>query len=141
VTEHAAGGRRRDRRGRGLRGSLLPGDLPAARTRSEQFDELVLDAVSRVSQQWGSQLAAVDVLVEDVPPADADGVPLSRAEPATLDEPARIVVYRRPVESRARTQRVREDLVHDVVVEAVADLLGLPPEVVDPDREDGEPPG
>lgn len=140
MTEHAGGGRRRDRRGRGMRGSLLPGDLPAARSRSEQFDELVLDSVSRVSRQWGSQLEAVDVLVEDVPPADVDGVPLSRAEPATLDEPARIVVYRRPVESRAKTQRVREDLVHDVVVEAVADLLGLPPEVVDPDRDD-EPPG
>ena len=140
MTEHLAGGRRRDRRGRGLRGSLLPGDLPAARSRSEQFDELVLDAVSRVSREWGSQLEAVDVLVEDVPPPDVDGVPLSRAEPATLDGPARIVVYRRPVESRARTQPAREDLVHDVVVEAVADLLGLPPEVVDPDRDD-EPPG
>ena len=45
MTEHPAGSRRRDRRGRGLRGSLLPGDLPAARSRSEQFDELVLDAV------------------------------------------------------------------------------------------------
>ncbi len=139
MTEHAAGGRRRDRRGRGLRGALLPGDLPAARSRSEEFDELVLDAVTRVSRQWGNQLEAVDVLVEDVPPDHLDGVPLSRAEPATLDEPARIVVYRRPVESRARTQRVREDLVHDVVVEAVADLLGLPPEVVDPERDD-EPP-
>ena len=139
MTEQAARGRRRDRRGRGLRGSLLPGDLPAARSRSEQFDELVLDALTRVSRQWGSQLEAVDVLVEDVPPADLDGVRLSRAAPATLDEPARIVVYRRPVESRARTQRVREDLVHDVVVDAVADLLGLPPEVVDPERDD-EPP-
>ena len=139
MTAHPHGGRRRDRRGRGLRGSLLPGDLPAARSRSEQFDELVLDAVNRVSRQWGSQLEAVDVVVQDVPPADADGVPLSRAQPATLDEPARIVVYRRPVESRARTLRVREDLVHDVVVDAVADLLGLPPEVVDPERDD-EPP-
>ena len=140
MAEHPAGSRRRDRRGRGLRGSLLPGDLPAARSRSEQFDELVLDAVNRVSRLWGSQLQAVDVLVEEVPPADAEGVPLSAAVPATLDEPARIVVYRRPVESRTKSLPVREDLVHDVVVEAVADLLGLPPEVVDPER-DGEPPG
>jgi hypothetical protein len=131
--------RRRDRRGRGLRGSLLPGDLPAARSRSEQFDELVLDAVNRVSRLWGSQLQAVDLVVEDVPPADADGVHLSHAEPAGLDEPARIIVYRRPVESRA-TGPAREDLVHEVVVQAVADLLGLPLEVVDPDRDD-DPPG
>ena len=140
MTEHVAGQRRRDRRGRGLRGSLLPGDLPGARSRSEQFDELVLDAVNRVSRLWGSQLQAVDVVVEDVPPAEADGVPLSLAEPASLDEPARIVVYRRPVESRAKGQQAREDLVHEVVVQAVAELLGLPLDVVDPDRDD-DPPG
>jgi len=139
MTDHVAGHRHRDRRGRGLRGSLLPGDLPGARSRSEQFDELVLDAVNRVSRLWGSQLQAVDVVVEDVPPAEADGVPLSLAEPASLDEPARIVVYRRPVESRAKGP-AREDLVHEVVVQAVAELLGLPLDVVDPDRDD-DPPG
>jgi len=139
MTHHVAGRRRRDRRGRGLRGSLLPGDLPGAHSRSEQFDELVLDAVNRVSRLWGSQLQAVDVVVEDVPPTEADGVPLSLAEPASLDEPARIVVYRRPVESRAKGQQAREDLVHEVVVQAVAELLGLPLDVVDPDR-DVDPP-
>ena len=139
MTDHVAGRRRRDRRGRGLRGSLLPGDLPGARSRSEQFDELVLDAVNRVSRLWGSQLQAVDVVVEDVPPAEADGVPLSLAEPASLDEPARIVVYRRPVESRAKGQQAREDLVHEVVVQAVAELLGLPLDVVDPDRDGDQP--
>ena len=139
MTHSVAGRRRRDRRGRGLRGSLLPGDLPGARSRSEQFDELVLDAVNRVSRLWSSQLQAVDVVVEDVPPAEADGVPLSLAEPASLDEPARIVVYRRPVESRATGQQAREDLVHEVVVQAVAELLGLPLDVVDPDR-DGDSP-
>ena len=66
-------------------------------------------------------------------------MPLSLAEPASLDEPARIVVYRRPVESRAKGQQAREDLVHEVVVQAVAELLGLPLDVVDPDR-DGDPP-
>ena len=139
MTHHVAGRRRRDRRGRGLRGSLLPGDLPGARSRSEQFDELVLDAVNRVSRLWGSQLQAVDVVVEDVPPAEPDGVPLSLAEPASLEHPARIVVYRRPVESRAKGQQAREDLVHEVVVQAVAELLGLPLDVVDPDR-DVDPP-
>ena len=139
MTHHVAGRRRRDRRGRGLRGSLLPGDLPGARSRSEEFDELVLDAVNRVSRLWGSQLQAVDVVVEDVPPPEPDGVPLSLAEPASLDEPARIVVYRRPVESRAKGQQAREDLVHEVVVQAVAELLGLPLDVVDPDR-DADPP-
>ena len=37
--------RRRDRRGRGLRGALMPSSVPASRTRAERFDDLVLDAV------------------------------------------------------------------------------------------------
>ena len=139
ATGRARTTRRRDRHGRGLRGPLVPAQLPGHQTRGEQFDELVLDAVNRVSRLWGTQLQDVDIVVEDVPPADADGVPLSQAEPATLDDPARIIVYRRPVESRATGQAAREDLVHEVVVQAVADLLGLPPEVVDPERDD-EPP-
>jgi predicted Zn-dependent protease with MMP-like domain len=139
--------RRRDRRGRGLRGPLLPAALPAARTRSEAFDEMVLDSLDRLSLRWGSELAGIEVVVEDVPAASSDdgagppesGITLARAEPATGDRPARIVVHRRPVESRAKGRQAREDLVHDVVVDAVADLLGVAPEVVDPERDD-EPP-
>jgi hypothetical protein len=127
-----------------MRGPLAPGDLPVARTRAEQFDELVLAAVSRLEPRWATELAAVEVLVEDVPdmvrpgsePVDAavpGEVPLGRTEPATRDDPARIVVYRRPVEARARGQRARELLVLDVVVEQLADLLGLDPGTVDPE--------
>ena len=131
--------RSRDRRGRGLRGPLLPTGMPAARSRAAQFDDLVLDAVERVSRRWGTALQEVEVAVEDVPPAAADEVSLSRAEPATADRPARIVVHRRPVEARASGARAREDLVHDAVVDAVADLLGMSPDDVDPDRDDDEP--
>lgn len=135
----ARDGRRRDRRGRGLRGPLLPTGLPAARSRAEQFDELVLDAVDRLSRRWATELQDVEVAVEEVPPPGTDGVSLSRAEPASGATRARIVVHRRPVESRARSLRAREDLVHHVVVDAVADLLGVDPETVDPERDD-EPP-
>jgi predicted Zn-dependent protease with MMP-like domain len=131
--------RSRDRRGRGLRGPLLPAGLPAARSRADQFDDLVLDAVERVSRRWGSALQEVEVAVEDVPPAASDEVSLSRAEPATADRPARIVVHRRPVEARASGARAREDLVHDAVVDAVADLLGMSPDDVDPDRDEDGP--
>ena len=130
----------RDRHGRGLRGPLLPAGLPAARSRAEQFDDLVLDAVSRLVRRFRTELADVAVVVDEVPPAGApggaDGVELGRGEPAADGAPARIVVHRRPVESRASGLRAREDLVHDVVVDAVAELLGLPPEEVDPERAD-----
>jgi len=128
---------RRDRRGRGLRGPLAPGDLPLSLTRAEQFDELVLTAVTRLERRWGDQLAAIEVAVEDVPAPGTDPVPLGRSEVATLDRPARLVVYRRPVEARARSRMAREDLVHAVVVDQLAELLGLDPITVDPELEDG----
>ncbi|MGH3935277.1 MAG: metallopeptidase family protein, partial [Pseudonocardiaceae bacterium] len=37
--------KRRDRRGRGVRGLLFPATLPATRSRSERFDAIVLDAL------------------------------------------------------------------------------------------------
>ena len=50
----------------------------------------------------------------------------------TKGRPARIVVYRRPVEIRTKNRDERALLVHEVVVEQVAELLGLAPESVDP---------
>ncbi|MEW9265475.1 metallopeptidase family protein [Kineococcus endophyticus] len=128
--------RRRDRHGRGLRGPLLPASLPAARTRAERFDDLVLDAVELLERRWAEQLAGVEFAVEDVPPSDPapwedDVVPLGRLFPAQGQRPARVVLYRRPLETRADGDDL-DDLVADVVVEQVAHLLDLPPEDVDP---------
>jgi predicted Zn-dependent protease with MMP-like domain len=129
--------RRRDRHGRGLRGPLLPRELPAYRTRRDRFDDRVLDAVERLEQRWASELEDVEFAVEDIPPSDPapwehGEVPLGRFFPAHGDLPARVVVYRRPVESRAVDGPDAAALVHDVVVEQVAHLLGLTPEQVDP---------
>src|SRR6185312_3591107 len=73
---------RRDRHGRGLRGPLLPAALPGARTRSELFDDLVLDAVEHLEHRWSDQLRNVEFAVEDVPPVDA--LPADGADPAGL---------------------------------------------------------
>jgi predicted Zn-dependent protease with MMP-like domain len=131
--------RRRGRRGRGLRGPLLPDELPAARSRSEQFDELVVTELARVVRRFRTELDDLDVLVDEVPPEGGEEVLLFRTSPASGGRPARLVVHRRPVEARARGDRTREDLVHQVVVEAVAELLGLSPEDVDPDHDDDLP--
>jgi hypothetical protein len=98
----------------------------------------VLDAVEHLDDRWGKQLAGVEFAVEDVPPVpsrpltEADAVPLARLHPAIGKAPARIVVYRRPLEARAADREDLGDLVHDIVVEQVAELLGLEPETVDP---------
>jgi len=76
---------RRDRHGRGLRGSLVPPDVPLYRTRAERFDDLVLLAVSQLEPRWETELSGVEFAVEEIPPAgpgldDADPVPLARLE-------------------------------------------------------------
>ncbi|MDR3360826.1 MAG: hypothetical protein LBO20_09335, partial [Bifidobacteriaceae bacterium] len=78
-----AEGRRRDRRGHGPRGPLLPPALPGALTRSARFDEHVRAALSHLEPRWSRRLARLEVAVEDVPPADGvhDGVPLGRSFP------------------------------------------------------------
>ena len=137
--------RRRDRHGRGLRGRLVPPAVPLYRTRSQQFDDLVLDAVARLEGRWEAELAGVEFAVQEVPEADEltdDSVPLPLARtvpgsPESTDPdrpatPARIIVYRRPLLARAENDGELSDLVFDVVVEEFADFLGIEPESVDP---------
>lgn len=127
-----------------MRGPLLPAGLPGARTRAEAFDDLVLDAVEHLEPRWGRELENVEFAVEDVPPpvpdepgaADDDEVPLARLHASRGRTPPRIVVFRRPLEARARDPLDLADLVHDVVVEQVAALLGLDPETVDGEDEE-----
>ncbi len=133
----AGGVRRRDRRGRGLRGPLAPAGLPGHRTRRQQFNDFVLDAAERLESRWSRELDGVEFAVEDVPPSDPapwehGEVPLGRLFPATGRHPARIVVYRRPLETRAPEPTSLAPMVHQVVVEQVAHLLGLEPSQVDP---------
>ena len=73
--------------------------------------------------------------VEEVPDVEPwfDGpVPLGRTVTADGARPLRIVVFRRPVEARASGEQELGRLVRDLLVEEVADLLGLSPESVDP---------
>ena len=140
---------RRDRHGRGLRGPLYPASLPAASSRAEKFDQLVLDALEPVEGRWRDQLTKLDVAVDDVPEVrgtnpdlQAEGVlhdgaiPLSRLVPAGVDRSgmptrARIVLYRRPLEARAKDPGELADLVHDVLVEQIAGYLGVEPDVIE----------
>jgi predicted Zn-dependent protease with MMP-like domain len=128
--------RRRDRRGRGPRGPLLPPGLPAALTRAERFDEFTRASLRRLQPRWDRRLARLQVAVEEVPPSDLppweDGVPLARSFPAAEGQPDRIVLYRRPIEFRAFDSRDLGLLVLDVIVEELAHLWRLPPEEVDP---------
>ncbi|NHC13093.1 metallopeptidase family protein [Motilibacter deserti] len=129
--------RRRDRHGRGIRGPLGPPSVPLSRSRAEVFDGLVLDAVEHLERRWEDRMRDIEIGVENVPPVEAppdspDPVPLGRAFPRVGDLPPRIVVYRRPLETRALDRRDLADLVQDVVTEQVAELLGVDPATLDP---------
>ncbi|MDT7839580.1 metallopeptidase family protein [Streptomyces justiciae] len=130
------GPRRRDRHGRGMRGPIAPPQVPLAASRAEAFADLVQDSVERLERRW-PQLADIDFLVLEVPHLDGrsfndEAVPLGGTIAAREGRPARVVIYRRPVEIRTKGRDERAALVHEVVVEQVAELLGLTPETVDP---------
>ncbi|MGY0061193.1 metallopeptidase family protein [Streptomyces sp. LZ34] len=126
-----------------MRGPIAPPQVPLSVSRAESFVDLVQESAERLERRW-PQLSAVDFAVLDVPTLsghggrdgwdgwDGESVPLGRFIAARGDSPDRIVIYRRPVEIRAKTRDERALLVHEVVVEQVAELLGLAPELVDP---------
>ncbi|MEV6840773.1 metallopeptidase family protein [Streptomyces sp. NPDC051133] len=124
-----------------MRGPIAPPQVPLAASRAEVFADLVQDSVERLERRW-PQLADIDFLVLEVPrpegPGDQVGtwsdeaVPLGGVVPAREGHRARVIVYRRPVEIRTKGRDERAALVHEVVVEQVAELLGLTPETVDP---------
>jgi predicted Zn-dependent protease with MMP-like domain len=121
----------------------VPSTLPGSRTRAEQFDQLVLDAVADLEQRWPQELEGFDFAVDEVPAVPADGtevtpsdevvldggIPLSRYVPAGVDRRGRptkprIVVYRRPLEVRSADADDLADLVLEVLSEQVSAVLG-----------------
>jgi predicted Zn-dependent protease with MMP-like domain len=132
------GKRRRNRHGRGLRGELVPAHLPGNRTRAEKFEDLVLDSVERLQYLWGERIDAVEFLVADIPPgleelvATGSPAPLGAVAHPAPGAPAVVTIYRKPVEAEARIKAELPEVVHDVVVEQAAELLGMAPEAVDP---------
>jgi hypothetical protein len=137
--------RTRDRRGRSRRtpwilpGPHSPDGVPATRSRRERFDAIVLGVVADLESRWPHELADVEFGIEEVPWVDDDWrpaqVPLATLVHRSARRRPRIVVYRLPI--RVRAARAGDtldetDLVRAAVVVQVAELLGRPPEEVDP---------
>lgn len=133
--------RRRNRHGRGLRGGLMHPDMPGARTRLERFEDLVAESIERLGELWGEAVIGIDFRIEAIPgrkvldKAVATGtrVPLGKALAATPRRGSRATIYRRPVEELSPSAVELPDVVHDVVIELVAELLAKDPEEIDPD--------
>ena len=143
------------RRGREMRGPLLPPTVPGWRSRAERFDMAVLEAYEPIERRWQKRMAELDVAVDEIPrlaPRDPDNVQwppevvadgpiaLARLIPAGVDvrgnpTRARIVLFRKPIERRAKDSVDLADLLHEILVAQVANYLGVEPSVVDPSME------
>lgn len=130
--------RRRNRHGRGLRGELLPAHLAGSRTRAERFDDWVMESAERLERLWGEDIQTYQFTVREIPDGLEElvrrggSIPLASSSPGLGPKPPVITIYRRPVESTARGLVPVNELIHDVVVEQLASLMGLDPETIDP---------
>jgi len=123
--------------------------VPRNRSRSERFDDFILDAVEEIEAHWSAELDGVEFAVEDVPsvlPSEVDeldpafvvdrGVPLGRLlrEGIAGTPSPTIVIFRRPIEARSPDGEERADLIFMIVAELVAELLGRDVDDIDPPR-------
>jgi len=134
---------------------LLPNTVPGWRSRAERFDMAVLEAYEPIERRWQQRLTGLDVAVDEVPRISArdpesvqwppevvaDGpVALARLIPAGVDvrgeaTRARLVLFRKPIERRAKDSVDLTDLLHEILVAQVATYLGVEPSVIDPTLE------
>jgi predicted Zn-dependent protease with MMP-like domain len=120
---------------------LTPG-APVLGSHRERFDALVLGLLSDIDDRWSDRLGLLEYAVEDAPQIPDDWhpetVPLSSLVRGARGAPTRLVVFRRPIEHRAETRSDLEALVLTVIVEQVAELLGIDAELVDPRYRSGD---
>lgn len=150
------GSRRAARRGRDTRGPLLPPTVPGWRSRAERFDMAVLEAYEPLEQRWHQRVSELDVAVDEIPriaakepqsvqwPPEviADGpIALARLIPAGVDirgnaTRARIVLFRKPIERRAKDTAELGELLRDILVTQLAVYLDVELSVIDPTIDD-----
>jgi hypothetical protein len=116
--------------------------VPARRSPAEQFDHVALRIMRAVTAPWTERLGDLELAVEEVPVLpknwSAPTVPLaSYVEPAGARRP-RLVLFRRPIEHRTDNLAELETLLLTVIVEQLAEVLGLPVEDVLPGYEEDD---
>ncbi|MDN6484815.1 MAG: metallopeptidase family protein [Bifidobacterium mongoliense] len=128
----------RHRHGRGVRTPMFGSRLPRYRTRGGMFDDMVASQLRRLSQAWPDLVAPVQFAVEDVPPSQPapweDSPSLdSQSFPAGRGLPARVVLYRLPLQMHAGARANLQWAIRDELVSRIAELYGRRPEEIDPD--------
>ena len=120
----------RDRRGRGIRGSMIPKTVPGYRTPAQRFDDLVVELSNNFENRIGTKFGNVEVAVEDIPPSDPAPweeykVTLARHFPSVLGSPNRIVLYRKPIEARVTSYYELRLYLYEIIAEQISYLLDI----------------
>ncbi|MFT4088332.1 MAG: metallopeptidase family protein [Gordonia sp. (in: high G+C Gram-positive bacteria)] len=135
----------------------MPTVLPAYKSRSDLFDRAAVEAFAEIDSAWHDRLAGLDVAVDEVPrilPRDSDtvqwpdevtadgAVPLARLIPPAVDARgdatrAQIVLFRRPLELRAREEEELPEILREVLLQQVATYLGVDEETIERGPETG----
>ncbi len=103
------------------------------------FVTCVAEAVARVERRCPAALSDVQIGVEEVPTFEpkwaSDRALLAAALQPTGDDPAQVVLYRRPLEHRAASRNELRHLVFRTLVEQLSAVTGLSIETIDPTGE------
>lgn len=129
--------RRRDRHGRGLRGPIIPFNVPSWRTRADKFDDILTTDLAHFRSALGKEMERIDFAVLDVPDSEPapweSGIPMARFLP--FEHPAkvtgRIIFYRMPMLHAARRSPNPRLFLHDIVTQQLASAIGCHPEDID----------
>jgi hypothetical protein len=125
-----------------MRGPLLPPTVPGWRTRAERFDMAVLEAYEPIERRWQERVAQLDVAVDEIPRIAAKDPDSVQWPPEVIaDGPialARLipVLFRKPIERRAKDTVELGELLHEILVAQVAIYLDVEPSVIDPTIDD-----
>lgn len=125
---------KRDAHGRGMRGPLLPHNVPFHTTRDGSFARSVKDAVAELDARMGTRVQGISIAFEEIPSLadltlNTDVVPLGRL---VRGHPTTVVLYQRPIEMRSEDSDQLARIIRDVLAEYVAIYLGVEPSDVDP---------
>lgn len=112
--------------------------LPRYRTSSGMFDDMVAAQIRRLNGAWPNLIKPVQFAVEDVPPSqpapwEANPSMVSQCFTAGRGIPARIVLYRMPLQTHAHSKMELQWAIRDELVGRLAELYGRRPEEIDPE--------
>jgi hypothetical protein len=127
----------RNPHGRGLRQPSFGWQPPYYATSAGIFEQAALSQIKRLQLAWPELFKNLECAIDDVPPSDPapweeKKVVRSRLFPSTHGTPARIVIYRRPLQTRANSLIELQLLIRDELVIQLANLTGKNPEDIDP---------